>query len=65
MPPGCYNTEPMVELVETPIEQPAYLLRQLGGAIPDQTGEPVIHFLPRCVLMLFHGVRVHESDLLI
>ena len=65
MPPGCHNTEPVVELVETPIEQPAYFLRQYRGAIPDYQGEAVIHLLPRCVLMLFHGVRVHEGDLLI
>ena len=65
MPPGSNNTEPVVELVEPPIEQPAYLLRQRGCAIPDHPGEAVIHLLPRCVLMLFHGVRVHEGDLLI
>jgi hypothetical protein len=52
MPSGSYNTEPLVELVEPAIEQPAYFLRQ-RGTIPDGPGEAVIDLLPRFVMMLF------------
>ena len=64
MPPRSNNTEPVVELVEPAIEQPAYFLRQ-RGTIPYRLSEAVIDLLPRFVMMLFHGMRIHKSDLLI
>jgi hypothetical protein len=64
MPPRSNNTEPVVELVEPAIEQPADFLRQ-RGTITYGPGEAVIDLLPRFVMMLFHGVRIHKSDLLI
>jgi hypothetical protein len=62
MPSRSNNTEPVVELVEPTIQQPSYFLRQ-RGAIPNDPGEAFIYLLPRFVIMLFDGMRIHKSDL--